>query len=161
MISKEFEFIYIAIRKTGSASMNLWLKKNFNATPIGFYHDFVVPEKYKDYCIFTLIRNPYDRALSGYYAERTGNSKGKTFEKYIYDMILWRDYGCPNGDNLFRYRTQLNIVEISFAKYIIKLEELDMSVLPFMKNRTWDTIPHIRKSPGKPQGNAIDILERR
>jgi len=68
IISAEHRYVYIGIPRTGSKSMNHWLCEYFEGQNHGGHHDYGVPEGAADYSIFTIVRNPYDRATSGHFA---------------------------------------------------------------------------------------------
>ena len=67
IISHTLKYVYIGIPRTGSKSMNRWLMKHCSGEWVGEHHDWRVPEYARDYLIFTIVRNPYDRAVSGYF----------------------------------------------------------------------------------------------
>lgn len=67
-VSREHRFVYIGIPRTGSKSMFGWLSENYGSENLGGHHDFIVPDEFKDYLIFTVVRNPYDRWASGSFA---------------------------------------------------------------------------------------------
>jgi hypothetical protein len=59
--------------------MSRWLGANYEGEYLGPHHEMVVPEEARDYLIFTIVRNPYDRHTSGAFAIPWGG-KGK-YEK--------------------------------------------------------------------------------
>lgn len=68
-VSRTYRFVYIGIPRTASKSMYQWLSQNFGSESIGGHHDYLVPHEFEDYFIFTTVRNPYDRAVSGWFFE--------------------------------------------------------------------------------------------
>jgi hypothetical protein len=68
IISDTFRYVYIGIPRTGSKSMNHWLCEHFAGRSHGGHHDWRVPPEAAGYLIFTIVRNPYERAASGHYA---------------------------------------------------------------------------------------------
>ena len=67
-ISHKHRFVYIGIPRTGSKSMYRWLSENYGSENLGGHHDFIVPDEFRHYLIFTVVRNPYDRWASGGFA---------------------------------------------------------------------------------------------
>jgi hypothetical protein len=68
IISDTFKYVYIGIPRTGSKSMNHWLIEYFDGQWHGGHHQYEVPETPADYLVFTVVRNPYDRRVSGHFA---------------------------------------------------------------------------------------------
>jgi Sulfotransferase family len=68
LISKIFKFVYIAIPRTGSKSMSRWLLEHYQGESFGDHHEWRVPEFAREYLIFTVVRNPYQRVVSGYFS---------------------------------------------------------------------------------------------
>lgn len=66
IISHEHKFVYISIPRTASKSMCEWLM-NYGGEYVGYRHEWRVPPECKDYFVFTVVRNPYERAASGYF----------------------------------------------------------------------------------------------
>jgi hypothetical protein len=67
IISYTHRYVYIGIPRTASKSMNHWLCEWFDGRFHGEHHDYVVPEEAAGYLVFTIVRNPYDRATSGHF----------------------------------------------------------------------------------------------
>ena len=67
IVSETHKYVYIGIPRAGSKSMNHWLMEHFDGKWHGGHHDTNVPEEFADHPIFTIVRNPYDRASSGYF----------------------------------------------------------------------------------------------
>ena len=68
IISHELRYVYIGIPRTASKSVSRWLTANYKGESYGYHHQWRVPEEAKDYLIFTVVRNPYDRSASGKFA---------------------------------------------------------------------------------------------
>jgi hypothetical protein len=64
--SHEHKFVYFSIPKTGSTTISNILIEKFGGILSYDRHDNRVPEDMKDYYKFATVRNPYERALSGY-----------------------------------------------------------------------------------------------
>jgi len=68
IISETYRYVYLGIPRTGSKSMNHWLIEYFDGKWHGGHHDTHVPEEAAGYLVFTIVRNPYERAASGHFA---------------------------------------------------------------------------------------------
>jgi hypothetical protein len=55
--------------------MSRWLVDHCEGESFGYHHQLTVPEDAQDYLIFTVVRNPYDRQISGEFALGWGNIK--------------------------------------------------------------------------------------
>ena len=64
VISHELKYVYIAIPRTASKSMSTWLVENFKGESIGRHHEWRVPTELREYLVFTIVRNPYERVVS-------------------------------------------------------------------------------------------------
>jgi len=67
--------------------MNHWLMEHFDGEWYGGHHQYQVPHRVRDYFIFAVIRNPYERWVSGHYA------------------VTWDDH-APTDDELQPYRSK-------------------------------------------------------
>lgn len=67
IISHHFRYVYVGIPRTGSKSMNRWLMDHYAGEWVGTHHQWQVPSEAQDYLVFTLVRNPYERAVSGWF----------------------------------------------------------------------------------------------
>ena len=65
VISHSLRYVYIGIPRTSSKSMSRWLGAHYEGEFFGTHHQLFVPEEARDYLIFTIVRNPYDRHTSG------------------------------------------------------------------------------------------------
>tara|TARA_Y100000389_G_scaffold95188_1_gene91842 strand:+ start:483 stop:1088 length:606 start_codon:yes stop_codon:yes gene_type:complete len=65
--SDKHKVVFIAIPKTGTRSVYNTMQKNYGAVLYKEHHN-KIPEKYKDYYSFTIVRNPYDRFISTWWS---------------------------------------------------------------------------------------------
>ena len=80
IVSDTYKYVYIGIPRTGSKSMNHWLMEYFDGKWYGGHHDYNVPEEFAEYLIFTVVRNPYDKSTSGYFAVTWDDQAAKEHE---------------------------------------------------------------------------------
>lgn len=71
IISHKYRFIYYAPVKTATTSLLMVLTQHFEGEVVGFgnnsdRHAIFLSKEYAHYFTFASIRNPYDRALSGF-----------------------------------------------------------------------------------------------
>jgi hypothetical protein len=75
IISKKHKYVYISVMKSGTHSMYHVLQKyfsgqhwprEFNETGAGPYHSNVIPDEFSNFYKFTVVRNPYSRAISAW-----------------------------------------------------------------------------------------------
>lgn len=113
------EWVFVAIPKTATRSIALYLKTHFNTTGEAG-HQTVIPDKWKSHYSFCVVRNPYDRMCSYWWSTcMRPNSKMRwSFEKFL------------NG----YYRPQLRWVLGNRINKILRYETLeqDFRSLPFI-----------------------------
>ena len=92
MISHSHKFIFIPVRRAAGTSiataMGDYGEKGFDRGVLthNWYSDI---EKYRDYFVFTAIRNPWDRLVSGYFwSNKSERYSGKqvNFEEFVNNL---------------------------------------------------------------------------
>lgn len=79
IISPTHKFVYIGIPRTASKSMNEWLMRHYGGIWYGGHHDYEgIPDDARSFLVFTTVRNPYDRAVSGFFLPAVGCSSATT-----------------------------------------------------------------------------------
>ena len=68
--------------------MNQWLMAHYQGEWYGDHHDWQVPAFAKNFLIFTVVRSPYQRAVSGYFAMPRNSSILKDSE-IIEELVKW------------------------------------------------------------------------
>jgi hypothetical protein len=75
IVSKKHEYVYISVMKSGTHSMYHTLQqdyaglhhpRDFNPLNKGPYHSNIVPKQFSKFYRFTVVRNPYSRAISAW-----------------------------------------------------------------------------------------------
>lgn len=91
LISEKYKYIFIAIPKTGTTAVQSfllendssckWNRTNINGKKVEFSEHSTAKEvrdllgkKYEDYTVFTFIRDPYSRGVSGYFFYKNGKT---------------------------------------------------------------------------------------
>jgi hypothetical protein len=87
ILSHKHRYVYIGIPRTGSKSMNSWLMEHLDGVWYRGHHDYVVPQEAAGYLVFTIVRNPYDRRVSGHF------------------HVPWLDHG-PTREEVGEYRSE-------------------------------------------------------
>lgn len=101
IISEKNKYVYVSVMKAGTHSMYNLLKSKFkgkhyprefgNNSGAGPYHSNIIPKEYLNYYKFTVVRNPYSRAISAwnvcvnvdpYKVNYSGILKNKTFLEF-------------------------------------------------------------------------------
>lgn len=143
-INNNLKFVYVSITKTGSRSIIKLLQDTYGCDNIG-HPMAVIPKPYEDYYSFLVVRNPYERMVSWWWAickaegDRYGHKRelreaGLT-ESLSDFAILWE----RKGD----YSQAVHITTNKKIDKVLKLESIeeDFNSLPFVTSPV--TIPKI------------------
>ena len=146
LVSKKYKFVYIAPPKTGTTSMEAYLKEYYEAFQWKEYsfdikknkescwrHIPDVPKKFVDYFIFATVKNPYDLVISLYMNDIKTNPKNVSFYDFVVNRVpkkgfLLTKYTCQNKD----YTPPENCIYYKLNTFL-KLENIqrDIERLPF------------------------------
>lgn len=168
-ISRQHKFVYIGIPRTGSKSMYQWLSENYDSENFGGHHDFIVPEEFSDYLVFTVVRNPYDRWASGGFAvlwngEQPEAAKRvpppplvpsiKPLEERLRESMV-EGMNPGNGMNQSQFIKKGNV---RLALHFESLPEC-LDDLPFVVRDNMPPFPHALEKGIRPSGTFFDHFQ--
>lgn len=174
IVCDKYKFIYIAITKTGTTSiishLNKYIpnyndyreivKKNYNGKVYKHVkakqlRKLIGSKKYDSYTKFTVVRNPYDRAVSWYeYVYRLSknngrSSNGMSFSEFVnLRRNVWtgkqKDYVTDDNGNLI-------------IDHVLNYDNLDNELQNFMKKFGLNIgkLPKLNKSSHRPLNKKL------
>ena len=93
IICTDPEFVFVAMPRTASRSMHVWLRSRFpKSRAFGGHHLAEVPEKYAGFFKFAVVRNPFALHLSHYLRRRSrpkNNMHNLCREWSFYQYLRW------------------------------------------------------------------------
>jgi len=141
IVNTKEKYLFSALPRTGGGSIRSMLLCYTGSVKIGYSHQTFIPEKYKNYYRFCIIRNPYQRLLSLWWwccmCDKHPYGKGNNLKMTFYAFLdrvnvnkNKRDYGF---ENVCYWENQYNFISIFKPHLILKLEsiEIDLQKLPF------------------------------
>ena len=143
IVSDRFEFVYIAIPRTASKSMCQFLREHYGGRDVDGYHDCTVRNEHQGYLIFTVVRNPYGRALSRYFKLKAQPEL---------------DYLTHEG-TMVAPMTQCDYVYTAGVELCLRFEDLPecVKLLPFVGNNP-PPFPHLPEFIRRPKGTFHDLF---
>ena len=142
-VSRRHRFVYIGIPRTASKSMFQWLSENFESENVGGHHDSIVPAEFEDYFVFTTVRNPYDRAVSGWFFEPVIKSPHDAPKPPSLAASL-RNFLAEKRAGTQKFPGQAGFVQKSGATLALYFERLPecLGELPFVDKKNIPPFPH-------------------
>lgn len=84
-VCKKSKFVFLANPKTGTRSVLNHLRSEHKIEMEDRDHSWIIPDRYKKWFSFSVVRNPYERMASIYWlAFNNAKFSGKTFEHYLH-----------------------------------------------------------------------------
>ena len=177
VISHTLRYVYIGIPRTGSKSMSEWLTTRCEGEYVGYHHQWLVPEEARDYLIFTVVRNPYDRWTSAAFGRAWAGEKPReelreyvgpptkpteSLEEQIREVTLEKDATQRGGGNVpencmnqwfYSQRAGVSLV-LFFERSPECLKEL-----PFVTSDDLPDFPHVLERGIRPPGDFFDHFD--
>jgi len=155
-ISHQHKFICIGIPRNGSKSMFEWLHTNYQSEYFMGHHAYQIPKEYKDYFVFTLVRNPYERTVSGWFFEPV--IKGDDWVAPPNSLKKRMKLAAKAG-----YTRQIDFVREGGVDMILYFERLTecLKHLPFVDPDHLPPFPHNNLGGFRPaEGNFFDFFNK-
>jgi len=149
VISEADRFAFLDIPRTGSSSMHTMLVEDYQATPVG-RHQWPAMRRIlpADWFIFSIVRNPYDRAVSIWrfcmfrkteFKRTAGLAYGQGIERFetwvdrLADMRPSAHYGRPMVERIAAAQSAFIEQAGGPLNQILRLETIDRDIraLPF------------------------------
>jgi hypothetical protein len=133
LVCDEHKFVFLRNPKTASRSVTKALAEKFDCRTVGIYHDWKIPEELTGHFIFTVVRNPYVRAVSGW--KHWSRGQGVDFNEWTQRFVRpLNKVIFPKGKH---WKRQTEILDkISSDVHLIRYENLeeDLNSLSFIDN---------------------------
>ncbi len=162
IVSRALNYVYIAIPRTGSKSMCKWLVENYQGEWLGYHHQWQVPDEFRGFLIFTLVRNPYDREVSAWFFEpviKSGKEppRPQSLAEVMRETIPLKDGTVKlEGTSVPEVRmNQKNFVDKAGVSLVLHFEQLPTCLreLPFVHELP--PFPHENAGGYRPPGTTF------
>jgi len=146
IVSEKYKYVFMSTPKTGTHSMYRLLIDRFDGHQLdGAYHRRDIPDEYREYFIFTTVRNPYDRTVSIWHAltEREnyrdiyvpiiGSDK---FSDFVDWLVNTNEDNRPRGKGGILIPTQSNYLKSVYIDKFLQIENIEeqFQSLPFVEH---------------------------
>ena len=152
IVSEALRYVYIAIPRTGSKSMCKWLVDRYRGQWHGGHHGWRVPGEYRDFHVFTVVRNPYEVQASGWFFTPVIDPPEKP-ETYAEACRGWeRPSDQPVGQKEF--------IEWAGVSQVLYFEHMPRCLveLPFVSPTDVPPFPHLNAGGCRPPGDFFEIM---
>lgn len=165
IVSPSHRFVYVGIPRTASKSMNEWLMRHYGGIWYGGHHDYrPVPDGARSFLVFTTVRNPYDRAVSGYFGRHWGERPRRVEDRVAVeppseaamDELIARN---REEERPVPYRDFIEGAGVSLLLHYERLPECLLE-LPFVDSPAPE-FPHVLERGIRPPGRFEDFFDPR
>ena len=167
IISPTHKFVYIGIPRTASKSMNEWLMRHYGGIWYGGHHDYKgIPGDARSFVVFTTVRNPYDRAVSGFFF-KPWDDRPRQVDLRVdiepptakdIDQLIQR--GRRTDAQYAPYREFIEGAGVALLLYSERLPECLLE-LPFVDPATVASFPHVLERGIRPPGDFDGFFDDR
>ena len=174
IISPTHKFVYIGIPRTASKSMNEWLMRHYGGIWYGGHHDYHgIPDDARSFLVFTTVRNPYDRAVSGFFGRPWGDRPRQVDLRVEIEPPTAKDIdgliGRGRAARLAKAREDANpvpyrdFIQGAAVSLLLHFERLPECLLelPFVDPATIAAFPHVLERGIRPPGGFDDFFDDR
>lgn len=129
LVCDEHRFVFLRNPKTASRATTRALRSNFDVRRVGGYHNWRISKEFVGHLVFTTVRNPYERAVSGW-QHWVNNGRSISFEKFLGTSTV------KKPGMLWKLQSSI-LGQIDQKVHILRYESLeeDLNALPFVNER--------------------------
>lgn len=164
IISRRHKFVYVGIPRTGSKSMNDWLMHHYGGVWHGGHHDYLgIPDDARSFLVFTTVRNPYDRAVSGFFGRPWNDRPRRWDTRVAVNPPTARDVDAlmeQGRSDTVPYRDFIEGAGVSLLLYFERLPDC-LVELPFVEPSSVASFPHVPERGIRPPGEFGDFFDAR
>jgi len=160
-ICPNHNIVFVAVPKTATRSIYEILKTNFNGELYDHQdHMRVIPNEFKNYFSFTVVRNPYDRICSTYWHLcKKENKRSKMYDSFGY-LREFEKGGQPNTLESYLHAIQIRPSLHSPQQYLWHNRNRIDQVLRFENlQEDFNTLPFIKESINLPYKNVTAVIK--
>lgn len=114
MTSAKHNLVFVAITKTATRSIYAALKKHFDGELVQ-EHQKEIPPQYAGLFTFAVLRNPYDRLVSVYWATCRRGNDAYGFKKYVSRTGTFAEL-VDNLDSVMEDPSELALPQVEWVK---------------------------------------------
>ncbi len=164
IISPSHKFVYVGIPRTASKSMNEWLMQHYGGVWYGGHHDYHgIPDDARSFLVFTTVRNPYDRAVSGFFGRVWDDRPRNVGLRVAVPPPTAKDIDARierGREEVVPYREFIEGAGVSLLLHFERLPECLLE-LPFVNPASIASFPHVLERGIRPPGDFGDFFDDR
>jgi len=158
IISTDHRIVFMAIPKTGTRSIYACMKEYFGGI-VTSDHARSVPLGYKHFYLFTVVRNPYHRAVSIWWSTcKRNNDKRHFISKYLKEDNTFLNFcrrigDIDQGENLVVTHRQAEWLRSNYFDKILRFENLNKEWLDMPFNTKQIPLDNINSTTAVRKGS--------